>query len=457
MSELAGTHAMVIGAGRAGRSCARLLAARGAQVRVVERDAAAARDAEWPAGVELRLGDEQPAALDGITLVVPSPGVPHDHALLAGAVARGVPVWSEIELAARFLACPVLAITGTNGKSTTTTLLGAMLQAAGQRVFVGGNLGTPLADAALDAAPWDAAVAEVSSFQLEWVPSFAPRIAVLLNLTPDHQDRYPNPADYGAAKANLLRHQGSGDVAVLNRDDPWVWDQRHHTRATVLSFGREPVEFGTYLDGDEAVAWSPSPRPSPASSADEGAGQPQRYDLATSPLAGAHNRENLLAAITAATAWGTPPAAIRAAIRATTALPHRLELVGEHAGVRWYDDSKATNVGAVEKSIDSFPGGIVLLLGGYDKGGDFAVLRPRLAARVARTICFGQAGPAIAAQLGAGAAPALVPDLAAAVRAAAAAARPGQVVVLAPGCASFDEFRNYAERGQRFRTLVEAL
>jgi UDP-N-acetylmuramoylalanine--D-glutamate ligase len=443
MTEFAGTHALVIGAGRAGRSCARLLAARGARVRVVERDAGAARDAGWPAAVELQLGPEQAAALDGITLVVPSPGVPRDHPLLAGAVARRLPVWSEIELAARCLACPVLAITGTNGKSTTTTLLGAMLQAAGQRVFVGGNLGTPLAEAALDPQPWDAAVAEVSSFQLEWVPSFAPRVAVLLNLTPDHQDRYPNPADYGAAKANLLRHQSSADVAVLNRDDPWVWEQRHHTQATVLSFGREPVEFGTYLDGDVAVAWH--------------AGQPQQYDLTTSPLAGAHNRENLLAAITAATAWGTPPEAIRKAVRTTAGLPHRLQLVGERHGVRWYDDSKATNVGAVEKSIDSFPGGIVLLLGGYDKGGDFRALRPRLAARVARTICFGQAGPDIARQLGPAAAPEVVPDLAAAVTAAAAAARPGQVVILAPGCASFDEFRNYAERGERFRALVEGL
>jgi UDP-N-acetylmuramoylalanine--D-glutamate ligase len=443
MSELTGTRALVIGAGRAGRSSARLLAARGAQVRVVERDPAAACGADWPEGVDLIAGDERAALLDGITLVVPSPGVPHDHVLLDGALARGVPVWSEIELAARFLACPVLAITGTNGKSTTTTLLGAMLQAAGQRVFVGGNLGTPLADAALDPSPWDAAVAEVSSFQLEWVPSFAPRVAVLLNLTPDHQDRYANPDDYRDAKANLLRHQGDGDFAVLNRDDAWVWEQRHHTRASVLSFGREPVEFGTYLDGDDAVAWS--------------AGQPQRYDLSTSPLAGAHNRENLLAAITAATAWSTPPDAIRAAIRATTALPHRLELVSERGGVRWYDDSKATNVGAVEKSLDSFPGGIVLLLGGYDKGGDFTALRPRLAARVARTICFGKAGPAIAAQLGAAAAPVVVADLAAAVHSAAAAARAGQVVILAPGCASFDEFRNYAERGQRFRALVEDL
>ncbi|MEO8605936.1 MAG: UDP-N-acetylmuramoyl-L-alanine--D-glutamate ligase, partial [bacterium] len=373
--------------------------------------------------------------------VVPSPGVPHDHPLLTAAVARAVPVWSEIELASRYLSCPVLAITGTNGKSTTTTLLGAMLQASGQRTFVGGNLGTPLAEAALDPGLWDAAVAEVSSFQLEWVPSFKPRVGVLLNLTPDHQDRYPNAHDYGDAKANLLRHQDAGDVAVLNRDDPWAWEQRRHTRATVLSFGRDAVEFGTYLDGDDAVVWA--------------AGQPQRFDLRESPLVGAHNRENLLAAITAATAWGTPGEAIRTGLRTTSGLAHRLELVGERGGVRWYDDSKATNVGAVEKSIDSFPGGVVLLLGGYDKGGDFAALSSRLG-RVAQLIGFGKAGPSIAAQL----APAvvrLVPDLAAAVRAAAEVARPGQVVLLAPGCASFDEFHDYAERGQRFRALVEAL
>lgn len=443
MTALVDTRALVIGAGRAGRSAARLLAARGAHVRVLERRADAARDPDWPASVELVRGDDRHAALDGAALVVPSPGVPRDHPLLTAAVAAGVPVWSEIELAARCLRCPVLAITGTNGKSTTTTLLGAMLRAAGGRIFVGGNLGTPLADAACEPDGWDAAVAEVSSFQLEWVPSFKPRVAVLLNLTPDHQDRYPNPADYGAAKANLLAHQDDGDVAVLNRDDPWVWRQRQQTRATVLSFGRDPVEFGTYLDGDHAVAWA--------------AGQPQRYDLRESPLAGAHNRENLLAAVTAATAWGVAPEAIRAGIRATTALPHRLELVREHGGVRWYDDSKATNVGAVEKSLDSFPGRVVLLLGGLDKGGDFAALRPRLAARVEHVVCFGAAGPAIAAQLGLARGITRVGGLAEAVRAAAAVAAPGAVVVLAPGCASFDEFRDYAERGRRFRALVEDL
>ncbi|MGD9764549.1 MAG: UDP-N-acetylmuramoyl-L-alanine--D-glutamate ligase [Candidatus Binatia bacterium] len=443
MTTLIEMRAVVIGAGRSGRSAARLLAQQGARVTVLDRDPAAARDPTWPAAVALQVGDDQSAELVDADLVVPSPGVARTHPLLREAVSRGVPVWSEIELAARFLSCPVLAITGTNGKSTTTTLLGNMLLAAGQRVFVGGNLGTPLADAAAAGTDWDAAVAEVSSFQLEWVPSFKPRIAVLLNLTPDHQDRYPNPADYGAAKANLLAHQDGGDFAVLNRDDAWVWAQRAHTRATVLSFGRDAVEFGTYLDGDDAAVWA--------------AGQPCRFALAESPLVGAHNRENLLAAITAATAWGAAPEAIRAGLRGTAALPHRLEFVRELDGVRWYDDSKATNVGAVEKSIDSFGGGIVLLLGGYDKGGDFAALRARLNARPARVICFGGAGPSIAAQLGTGMDVALAADLAAAVRMAAARAHAGEVVVLAPGCASFDEFRDYTERGRRFRALVEAL
>jgi UDP-N-acetylmuramoylalanine--D-glutamate ligase len=441
-TTLDGMRAVVIGAGRAGRGAVRVLAARGARVRVLERGAGARRDADWPSTVELRLGDDRDEPLDGVDLVVPSPGVAREHPVLQRAVARGIPVWSEIELAARLLTCPILAITGTNGKSTTTVLLGNMLQAAGPRVFVGGNLGTPLTDAVGEG--WDVAVAEVSSFQLEWVPTFRPAVAVLLNLTPDHQDRYPNPADYGAAKANLLVHQESGDTAVLNRDDPWVWEQRRHTRAAVLSFGRDPVEFGTFVDGDEVVVWGAD-------------AQPQRYAFDESPLRGAHNRENLLAAITAASAWGAAGDAIRAGMRQTTGLPHRLEFVRERDGVRWYDDSKATNVGAVEKSIDSFAGGILLLLGGYDKGGDFTVLRPRLAARVAQVICFGKAGPPIADQLGAGVAAQRVPTLAAAVQRAAELARPGQVVVLAPGCASFDEFRDYAQRGARFRALVEAL
>ncbi len=269
---------------------------------------------------------------------------------------------------------------------------------------------------------------------------------MLLNLTPDHQDRYANPDDYGAAKANLLRASGRRTtVAVLNRDDAWVWEQRRHTRASVLSFGRDPVEFGTFLDGDDAVVWS--------------AGQPQRYDLADSPLRrrpqpreparGDHRRHRLGHA-------AAPPSA--PAMRATAALPHRLELVRERGGVRWYDDSKATNVGAVEKSLDSFPGGIVLLLGGYDKGGDFTALRPRLArARRAHDLLRqGRSGDRRAARRRRPTRGGGRPRRRRAQR-RRGWRRAGQVVVLAPGCASFDEFRDYAERGQRFRALVEDL
>ena len=443
MTMLDGTSAVVIGAGRAGRAAVRLLTARGARVRVLERSPDARPDADWPPGVELRCGDDRREDLNSVDLVVPSPGVPRDHPVLRRAVALGIEVWSEIELAARFLACPILAITGTNGKSTTTVLLGAILAADGRRVFVGGNLGTPLSDALTGGETYDAAVVEVSSFQLEWAPSFRPRVAVLLNLTPDHQDRYRDLADYGAAKAVLLAHQESNDVAVLNRDDAWVWEQRRVTRASVISFGRDPVEFGTFVDGDEAVVC--------------GTGRTQRYDLRDTPLQGAHNRENILAAVTAATAWGVSSTAIRQALRVTGGLPHRLEFVRERGGVRYYDDSKATNVGAVEKSIASFTSGVVLLLGGYDKGGDFTALRALLEARVAAVVYFGRAGAPIAAQLGDDAAGRIAPDLAAAVRLAAGLARAGQVVLLAPGCASFDEFTDYGERGRRFRALVEAL
>lgn len=443
MIALDGARTVVIGAARTGRAAARLLATRGARVRVLDRAASAEADPSWPSGIELQRGDDHHASLDGVALVVPSPGVPRDHPLLTEAVARGIPVWSEIELAARLLSCPVLAITGTNGKSTTTVLLGAMLAADGQRVFVGGNLGTPLAQAVVDAQTYDAAVVEVSSFQLEWVEAFQPRVAVLLNLTPDHQDRYPHPADYGAAKARLLANQEATDVAVLNRDDAWVWEQRRQTRAAVISFGREPVEFGTFLDGDDVVVWT--------------AGQPQRFALSDSPLRGEHNRENIQAAITAATAWGVAPEAIRQALRQTTALPHRLERVRECGGVEYYDDSKATNVGAVEKSLRSFPGDIVLLLGGHDKGGDFAALRALVRQRVVHVVCFGAAGVDIAAQLDGAAPSRVVAGMADAVAAAAALARPGQRVVLAPGCASFDEFTDYAARGRRFRSEVERL
>jgi UDP-N-acetylmuramoylalanine--D-glutamate ligase len=441
---VAGRRFLVIGAGKTGQSVAAFLTRHGGLVRLAERSRDTLAAAILPAGIDVRAGDDAADLLRGIDVVIPSPGVPRAHLLLQRALAQCIPILSEIELAARFLTCPILAVSGTNGKSTTTTLLGAMLQEAGMRVFVGGNLGTPLVDACAAESEYQAVVVEVSSFQLEWVYSFRPRVAVLLNLTPDHLDRYADIAEYGRAKAALLAVQQAGDVAVLNRDDPWVWEQRRNTRAAVLSFGRDPVEFGTFIDGDTLIYWGPE-------------AAPRRFPLARGSLQGAHNRENMMAATTAAAIWGVASVAIQRALEGARGLPHRLELVRERAGVRFFDDSKGTNVGAMEKSVASFAGGVILLAGGYDKGGDFRVLEPLLRARVKHLLLFGAAGPKIHAQLHGTVPSTIAPDLGTAVRAAAALAVPGDTVLLSPGCASFDEFTDYAARGRRFRGLVEAL
>lgn len=445
---LEGRRYVVIGAGKTGVAVSAYLARQGAAVRITDRSPSRLRDAALPAAVERHCGDDDLAVLQDADVVVPSPGVARSHALLAGANQRGIPVISEIELASRALTCPILAVTGTNGKSTTTVLLGEMLRQAGLEVFVGGNLGTPLIEACDSSLAWEAAVVEVSSFQLEWVVTFRPHIAVILNLTPDHLDRYDSLEEYGEAKARLLRMQQPADFAVLNRDDPWVWRQRERTRAVVVSFGEEPVEFGSFADGDAIVCWGPR-------------ATPLRLSLASAFLRGRHNRENIMAAVTAASVFGIPSAAMQRAIDRTKGLPHRLELIRERRGVRFYDDSKGTNVGAVAKSVASFDSKVTLLLGGYDKGGDFASLAPELTGRLRGLVLFGAAADKIGAQLRPvlhGAIPIRqVATLADAVVAATDGAESGDVILLSPGCASFDEFENYSARGRRFRELVEAL
>lgn len=433
---------LVVGAGRTGTAVARFLHARGASVAIRDSSAEALAGAELPAAVEAIEG------FDGIDFsridtVVPSPGIPRDHALLRQAQAAHVPILSEIELAFRELACPVIAVTGTNGKSTTTVAIGEMVRDVGVSVFVGGNLGTPLIEACSTMEHYDVAVVEVSSFQLEWVATFRPNVGVLLNLSPDHLDRYSSVTDYAEAKAAMLRCQEPGDFAVLNRDDPWVWEQRARTAASVVSFGADEVEFGSFIDGDELVVRGPA-----------GAA---RYDLRDSPLQGRHNRDNLMAAATAATLYGASAETIRAAIASTEALPHRAALVRERAGVRFVNDSKGTNVGAVAKSLASFGPNVILLAGGYDKGADFRALVAPLRANAKYVVAFGAAAKKIEEQLGDSVSVITAADLAAAVAAAVAVARAGDTVLLSPGCASFDEFNNYAERGDRFARFVGEL
>jgi UDP-N-acetylmuramoylalanine--D-glutamate ligase len=350
-------------------------------------------------------------------------------------------VWSEIELASRCLSCPLLAVTGTNGKSTTTTLLGEILRQSGQRVFVGGNLGTPLIEAVT--GNYDVAVAEVSSFQLEWVERFRPYIGLFLNLTEDHLDRHASFAVYSMTKRALLASQEPTDWAVVNRDDPEVWALAHGLPGRVFSFGWGPVEDGTWIKNGALIIRHNR--------------QETRYALARLRLPGRHNQENVMAAVSAATLWGVAQDVISAVLSTFSGLPHRLEFVAEKRGVQYFDDSKGTNVGAVVQSLASFSGPVILLAGGVDKGGDYSPLRLQVRAKVKKLIVFGQARGTIHAALGQDTQTVVVDTLAAAVREAAAAAVPGDTVLLSPACASFDQFDSYAHRGRVFRACVEAL
>ena len=439
-------RALVVGCRRTGRAVAAMLSARGTQVRMVDARSAAAIGsdaASLPDGVELRLGEDGPHLLDGVDLVVPSPGVPREAPILRAALAAGVPVVSEIELASRLLAVPIVAVTGTNGKSTTTTLVGLALARAGRRPFVGGNLGTPLVEAV--GGDVGVAVAEVSSFQLEWVDAFRPAVAALLNVTPDHLDRHASFQEYRNLKARIFARQEATDWAVVNGDDPEVVAIARGCRARVVPFAWEPASVGAHVAGSEAVLRLP------------GAAE-ERLGLAATRLAGRHNVENILAAATIARLAGAPLAAVQEAVDTIEPLPHRLARVGERRGVVFVDDSKATNVGAAAKSLGSVGGPVILLAGGVDKGGSYDALAAAASGHVRLACVFGAARERIASALGERAIPVeRTGSLEEAVAAAAAAARPGDTVLLAPACASFDMFADYAARGRAFRAAVEAL
>lgn len=433
---------LVVGLGRTGRSVARTLRARGTLVRAVDdrsRAEVGLGPDEW-AEVDLRFGEAGTEAIEDMDLVVPSPGVPATAPLLQAAVARGVPVWSEIELAARLLGRPIVAITGTNGKSTTTTLVGAALAADGRAAFVGGNLGRPLIEAVDE--PCTIAVSEVSSFQLEWVETFRPIVAAVLNVTADHLDRHASFAEYRDLKGRVFARQTASDRAVVNRDDVHAAALAAAGAAPVLTFGWSPSGRGATIE--------PS-----CVRVDVGDG-PEEYRLDRTALRGRHNAENVAAAALVARLAGAAPAAVEEAIERARPLPHRLELVREAGGVRWFDDSKATNVGAVVQSLATFEGPVILLAGGVDKGGDYEPLAAAARGKTRLAVLIGEARVRLGAALAAaGVEVDEAVSLEAAVARAARAVRPGDVVLLAPACSSFDMFRDYTERGRRFRAAVE--
>lgn len=445
--KLYGKTILIIGLKRTGVSVARFIAQRGGQVRITDRQTAAQLAEELAhiadIAADVRLGAENASLLDGIDLVVPSPGVPYTAPLLVAAQQRGIAVWSEIELAFRFLPVPVLAVTGTNGKSTTTTLLGELLHAHGQRVFVGGNLGTPLLDAVREDV--EVVVAEVSSFQLEWVEQFRPRIGLWLNLTEDHLDRHGTLTAYGSAKRAMFVRQTPTDWAIFNRHDSAVQQLMQELPGRLFSFGWEPAQDGVWIaEGQNVLVVNV-------------AGRETHISLAGLRLYGRHNLENVMAAVAAATLWGVAPEVIERVLARFTGLRHRLELVATKHGVKYFDDSKGTNVGAVVQSLASFSGPVILLAGGVDKGGDYAPLRPLVQSKVKQLILFGAAKEIIARALGSATDTLIVENLTEAVQAAAGTAGAGDTVLLSPACASFDQFRNYAHRGEVFRAAVEAL
>ncbi len=444
--EFSGKRVMVIGLGVSGRAAARLLAAHGADLLMTDLRADSTI-ADLPKG-EVHLGGEDTAWLSGVNFVVASPGVPRTSKLMIAARQQRIPIIGELELASRFINAPMVAITGTNGKSTVTVMLGEILRAAGLKTFVGGNLGMPLADAVGGAC--DAIVVEVSSYQLELIDTFKPHVGIHLNLTDDHLDRYRDLDEYGRAKARLFENQDGSDWAILNRDDVRVWKLGSEVRSRVISFSTERP--GTSAGEGAHAIWCEGDWL--AYTVGSGRG---RIAIGELKLPGRHNLLNAMAVAAAALVMGVGPQIIERTMVGFAGLAHRTEFVRERDGVRYIDDSKGTNVGAVIEALAATRGPVVLIAGGVDKGGDYGPLRAPLRDKVKMLILIGAAREKMRAALDGATVIESVTTIAAAVKMAAAHASEGDTVMLSPACSSFDQFKDYAERGRVFQELVRAL
>lgn len=377
-------------------------------------------------------------------LIVLSPGVDPNIEPVQEALKKGIPVISEIELAYHFLKAPLIAITGTNGKTTTTLLTGEMLKEEGKRVGIGGNVGEPLILFADGKEPWEVLVVEISSFQLERIEKFRPRCAVLLNITEDHLDRYPNYNAYIQAKLRIFENQTIEDWAILNRDDPVVMSSLDKIFGKKLFFTMgKAIEEGAFSNGEEIFLRIHSIE--------------ERYSLKETPLKGVHNIENMMAAILAARLFGCSPRTIQNVLKRFQGLEHRLEFVREIGGVRFYNDSKGTNVGSVVKSLQSFSEPVILIAGGKDKKTDLSPLKDLIQKRVKRLILIGEARERMAQELGSFTETIKAESLEEAVTLAYQTSKPGDVVLLSPACSSFDMFKDYRERGNIFKELVRRL
>ena len=439
-----GRRVVVVGAARSGIAAAELLARRGARVTLSEtRQAFDGMERLRAAGVELELGGHTAGMLAGADLIVTSPGVPVEQPAFEAARAKGVETIGELELAWRWLQGPVIAITGTKGKSTTTTLVGRMLEADGRKVLVGGNIGVPLSAQVDLSTPDTVHVVETSSFQLEGTATFRPWIALWLNFADDHLDRHPTVEAYAAAKARIFARQTSDDWAVINADDRVVVDRSAGIAARVVSFSPSgAIAEGFVAEGDWLVHRTTD-------------GVEPLIPVDAVELTGVHMQHNVLAAAAVAHTAGVEPAAMVEALKGFRGLPHVMEPAGEIGGVRFVNDSKATNVEAARRSIESFDRGVVAIVGGRYKGGDFGELREALRSRGRAVIAIGESAGRVRQAMGG-----LLPVIEAAsmdeaVARGYEAAAPDGVVLLAPACSSFDWFTDYAQRGEAFKAAVQ--
>ncbi|MFN0119523.1 MAG: UDP-N-acetylmuramoyl-L-alanine--D-glutamate ligase [Blastocatellia bacterium] len=446
---LRGKNILVVGAARSGLAAAGFLLARGAQVTVNDNKPAselpAALVALTAAGARVVAGSHPVELFTSADLIVTSPGVPLALEPFRRAAAAGVEIISEIELAARFLRGRLIGVTGSNGKTTTTTLIGELLQNAGLPTQVGGNIGTPLISLADSSSDNGFTVIELSSFQLEAVDTLRLFAAVLLNITPDHLDRYDSLEAYAAAKQRIFRNQTREDLAVLNADDARVAAMQSAIGATCVFFSREQeLDEGIFRRGDAIISRANGTEKVLLRRADIG-------------LRGDHNLENVMSALAVGLACGAAPASMRETIRAFRGVEHRLEFVTDINGVQFYNDSKATNVDAAIKSLEAFPSGLIPIFGGKDKGGDFTPLAPLVRARCRQAILIGAAADKIGAALTGTVPLHRATTMEDAVRMGSGLARAGDTVLLAPACASFDMFENYEHRGRVFKAAALAL
>ncbi len=446
--ELGGKRVLVVGLARTGIATALFCAQRGACVTATEtRGEAEIGDAIAKlraAGVRLELGGHREATFLEQDMIIPSPGVPANMPALTAARAKGVITWSEVELASRFLSGRVVGITGSNGKTTTASLIAHILETAQFPTLLAGNIGTPLISRVEESSDTSITVVELSSFQLELTQKFRPNISVWLNLTPDHLDRHGSLEAYGLAKARIFANQTELDAAVLNADDPGTppfAPQKPH----VFWFSRtKRVAGGAYLRGDEIVFRRDG----------NDTVLLHRRDIG---LRGEHNLENVLAAASAAYLAGAQPAAVASGVRSFAGVEHRLEFVAEIGGASYYNDSKATNVDATLKAMDAFPGRLLLILGGKDKGSDYTLLREALEEKVLVAYVIGAAAEKIVGRISGAVEIERAETLDRAVQLAAERATSGDTILLAPACASFDQFENYEHRGRVFKQLVRQI